>query len=542
MKSSTITKELDSRTDRELLLLCVMYGIKPTHRAGAIGAISGVWGESRVSSADMPFYGSEGCDNSVDPATMDDESDHILKSNGGICWDSESLARYIIQREGSDNYDNAVLEGIKKDVVAVKNKKYEKSLEDFVRKHKPNAAEIEGGLDSTKVYDKKILRQLLKTKAIPKDVRKQLKRVTSVDLTAFDRGFMELLLKTGQILQNVGPAWDSALEAELNELNDAVVKERLQTEWNTVRRTTTELEPPRNMSVELKDLFDKIKLEAFIVFADAWDQLSSLNKIALSELNSNLTDEKISKCRLGQHCVKILSTSLLQAYNKWAKVVKEQVYDYRSELDNVTIRIAPTTAPAIEGATRANDLSTVDGPENGRTLIRLYEQGIRNFGIDEINGVEADLSGADLSGANLSGVDLSGADLRRVNFSDSNLIGANFQDAVFRRSNLTGADLTNANLRNANLVDTDLTDTDLRGADLTFADLTHANLANANLRGARFTSARLTNVTISVHTVVDGAIGWLPGRYTFIHEDGRREIIERNRHVWTGDQSSDDDA
>ncbi len=86
--------------------------------------------------------------------------------------------------------------------------------------------------------------------------------------------------------------------------------------------------------------------------------------------------------------------------------------------------------------------------------------------LQELQTLDADLSGADLSGANLSDANLSDANLSNANLSHANLSGANLVVA-----NLVVANLSNTNLSNANL----------SGANLSFTKLSKADLTHTNL-------------------------------------------------------------
>jgi len=215
-------------------------------------------------------------------------------------------------------------------------------------------------------------------------------------------------------------------------------------------------------------------------------------KTAFAKLNDNLSETNITNCRAGTACIKILSTSLIIAYNKWAKAVDEQKYDYRQELNNVTA-VANGNASNASNASN-DDTGTPSLQQQARWVMEAYARGNRSF-----SGAlrRMDYSHLDFSGENLSGSAFAWAETNNVNFSDANLSGVNFNSANLTGANLTGADLTGAQLRSATLNDAIFSDSNLSFADFTRADLTGANLTDANLRGADISYTTLTDAILT---------------------------------------------
>ena len=116
---------------------------------------------------------------------------------------------------------------------------------------------------------------------------------------------------------------------------------------------------------------------------------------------------------------------------------------------------------------------------------------------DNINLIDADMSGWDLTGD-----DFSNKVIIDANLSNTVFVGADLSNAVLIGTTIIGADLTDANLTGVILNDKDLTGTILRGADLTDAsltgvDLTDKDLTGTILRGADFSNSILTGVDLS---------------------------------------------
>ena len=116
---------------------------------------------------------------------------------------------------------------------------------------------------------------------------------------------------------------------------------------------------------------------------------------------------------------------------------------------------------------------------------------------DNVDLIDADMSGKDLTGADFSNTVIIDTDL-----SNAILIGADLSNVILIGSTLIGADLTNANLTGVSLAYKDLTGTILRGADLTDGsltgvDLTDKDLTGTILRGTDLTDANLTGVDLT---------------------------------------------
>ena len=79
---------------------------------------------------------------------------------------------------------------------------------------------------------------------------------------------------------------------------------------------------------------------------------------------------------------------------------------------------------------------------DGRVLVTVEADTLR----------EANLRGADLSGADLSWADLSWADLSEANLSEANLSGADLREADLSWADLSEANLSGADLSGANLL------------------------------------------------------------------------------------------
>jgi uncharacterized protein YjbI with pentapeptide repeats len=116
----------------------------------------------------------------------------------------------------------------------------------------------------------------------------------------------------------------------------------------------------------------------------------------------------------------------------------------------------------INGESNPPEAGTSLGNRKGAELVRLYDEGNRNFALTSL--YRANLQGARLQYARLFMADL-------------------------RKANLRGANLRGAKLRGADLGEADLREADLRGADLLEVNLTGAKLAGAKLDEATQISA-----------------------------------------------------
>ena len=116
---------------------------------------------------------------------------------------------------------------------------------------------------------------------------------------------------------------------------------------------------------------------------------------------------------------------------------------------------------------------------------------------DDIDFVDADLSGRDLTDEDLSNKIITDSDL-----TNTILVGADLSNSVLIGTKLTGTDLTYANLTNVNLAYKDLTGTILRGANLSGGslagiDLSGVDITNTILRGTDLSNANLDGIDLS---------------------------------------------
>lgn len=137
---------------------------------------------------------------------------------------------------------------------------------------------------------------------------------------------------------------------------------------------------------------------------------------------------------------------------------------------------------------------------SGAPVFREYR---RARGSQQVNLIDADLSGENLWDFDFSGVDFTGARLVETSFVGPWAYGTSLKGARLVRANLYGSHLATLNLERANLRDADLRsascwETDfshciLDGTKLIHADLTGAWLEGASLQGANLEGARLRN-------------------------------------------------
>lgn len=159
-----------------------------------------------------------------------------------------------------------------------------------------------------------------------------------------------------------------------------------------------------------------------------------------------------------------------------------------------------------------------------KELLRRYRRGQRDFQQVEILQADlsgtclefVDLSGAQLEHANLAQAQLIGAELWQTNLTQANLqaanlIGANLRGAQLYRADclrglFCGAGLNAANLSYARLDEASLCGADLRTADLTGASLKGTNLKGADLRGAILLAADLTGAELEDADLTDAVL------------------------------------
>ena len=127
-------------------------------------------------------------------------------------------------------------------------------------------------------------------------------------------------------------------------------------------------------------------------------------------------------------------------------------------------------------------------PENERvTRDRVSAQLASGAPLNELNMMDADLSGMDLSGQDLAGVVLSRADLSRCTLSEATLDGAQ----------LSGADLSDASFAGAKLSMCDLQSAKIDRANFTGAELNYANFSKVTGEDTVFERARGTLMSFS---------------------------------------------
>jgi len=391
-----------------------------------------------------------------------------IKTKDGLCWDPANLAAHILANGN-----------------IITDSQFRHMDENSIRNV------FRGARDYLLTDDE--LKELYS--AIDPEVATQIKELLAGDITKIPDEFMELTLKTGQIMQNVGPYWDAVLDggdADFSEVfwGDEANRTRLRDQWNGIKHKTSIYEPPEEVGLYKNAGKETVKPE-YIAFQDLafaiintkatayekwYDQYSALEtsgRNAFFKLQPNMSSKDFDECKSGAQCSKIVSTKLLDAYNAWVEGTgKGERYDYKAKLDEINaIRHVVNRNDTVVTPTIANPAAVVPSisrqnvVENARAVLQRYSHGIRNFRHE-------DLSGADLSGANFSGANFSGANLSGANFSGANLSGANLLRANLLRADLRDADLRRVNLFEANLRDADLRDADLRRVNLDGAELT----------------------------------------------------------------------
>ena len=164
----------------------------------------------------------------------------------------------------------------------------------------------------------------------------------------------------------------------------------------------------------------------------------------------------------------------------------------RWQRQNAAVGTGPQNVDLVQADLSGTKLAWVD----------LSEANLREANLVKADLSEANLAGADLvraqmreaslvraclTAANLERADLREADLARVNLRKAHVVGANLEKANLRGANLVGVDLREANLRGA-----DLREVNLSGADLVGADLAGANMDKARVSGGELGAAILT--------------------------------------------------
>jgi len=142
------------------------------------------------------------------------------------------------------------------------------------------------------------------------------------------------------------------------------------------------------------------------------------------------------------------------------------------------------------GECRPSSIQQTSNDTKGKELIRLYEEGKRDF------------SGADLHKANLQGVSLLKVRLIMANLCEAEMSEARLDGARLSKANLRGANLEGAKLVGAKLQGADLNEANLHNADLRRADLRETNLRGTNLQGANLLGARLAGAILDDETQI----------------------------------------
>ena len=148
---------------------------------------------------------------------------------------------------------------------------------------------------------------------------------------------------------------------------------------------------------------------------------------------------------------------------------------------------------AVEWMEREGWLRGEDGLLQGASLpgamLRRARLDGANFEFADL--AFADLRGAVLLESNLNGAKLQSADLRGALLKDADLYGANLFDATLCGAALPGANLENINGVNVDMSKTNLLEAVLKDADLKLADLQGAFLWETDFTGANMISTKL---------------------------------------------------
>jgi uncharacterized protein YjbI with pentapeptide repeats len=161
-------------------------------------------------------------------------------------------------------------------------------------------------------------------------------------------------------------------------------------------------------------------------------------------------------------------------------------------LDSADLRCSNLSGANLSHANLCNaDLSRISH------LYNLTQNNLEYTNMDGADLNEAYLRGANLRGASLRDVNMSNAYLspsegqKAADLSETKLNNANLSNAYCEEVNFIEADLTGAKLYKTSLVRANLAYAKLNQADLTNVNLTDANLASADVTEANFSGAKI---------------------------------------------------
>jgi hypothetical protein len=288
-------QDLLTYTLRDLDILAKFYKVKSANVNNLVSQLcSKILAEQIPKYAQMTIGEDAKCRNTVETITQDTDidDDKFIRDHNGICWDVENLANYIISNGGINEHKH--------------------DIENLNVKNKPiyNDADLLSiankliNLDNTTLVDQ--FRQSV---------------YTNVDLLT--PGLMNNIRKTGAILQARGPLFNEEINKKWSP--------ELINEWNRARHNQELYEPPRNLSLQLSDELHALKEDVFRDFYNVYTTQSDNIRDKLTELYPGLTPARLEQCNIGEYCMKIVGSVLLDTFNKWANLTGREPYIYRRE-------------------------------------------------------------------------------------------------------------------------------------------------------------------------------------------------------------------